>query len=367
MEEFLKILTEQIRCVKARDGVARELADHILDQAQVYEQSGIEHDKAVEMAVKEMGDPVEIGVSLDRIHRPQTDWRMLLITFVLSVVGVFVMYLVYGPSNIVTNQCIYTLIGFVIITAVYFFDYTILGQYGIMLYIASTAIFLALRYNLPAVNGRVPALSMLTYLYVPLFAGILYRLRSGKYASFAKSITITFLTTFFVLILTDSVVNAMNIFLINCIMMIVAVNKNMFHANKKYMNVIMAFVAFSPVVAVFLYFQVCGATYQRERLRAFMHSMKIVQCQKKQLGFMVAISCFMTLAVNCCEGVLMNLGLWPATAIPIPFLTYGKSTVFVYSIFIGLLLSAHRYEKVFTREEDIYKPGWRLSIKLERK
>lgn len=98
-----------------------------------------------------------------------------------------------------------------------------------------------------------------------------------------------------------------------------------------------------------------------------MHSMKIVQCQKNMLGFMVSISCFLTLTVNCCEGALINLGLCPVTAIPIPFLTYGKSTVFVYSIFIGLLLSAHRYEKVFTREEGIYKSGWRLSIKLERK
>lgn len=235
----------------------------------------------------------------------------------------------------------------------------------------------------------------------------------------------------------DALANPMNIFLINCITMIVAVNKNMFHANKKYMNVITAFVAFSPVVAVFLYFQVCGATYQKERIMAFlhpyqyrtsqgyvytrisdilqgaeligmgngkdsidtaalangliplqlmhsygmivgiillvlfiifiMHSMKIVQCQKNMLGFMVSISCFLTLTVNCCEGALMNLGLYPVTTIPIPFLTYGKSAVFVYSIFIGLLLSAHRYEKVFTREEGIYKSGWRLSIKLERK
>ena len=70
-----------MRCVKARDGVARELADHIQDQAQAYEESGVEHDQAIEMAVHEMGDPVEIGVALDRIHRPQIDWKMLLLTF----------------------------------------------------------------------------------------------------------------------------------------------------------------------------------------------------------------------------------------------------------------------------------------------
>ena len=73
----------------------------------------------------------------------------------------------------------------------------------------------------------------------------------------------------------EALANKMNIFLINCIMMIVAVNKNMFHANKKYMNVIMAFVAFSPVVAVFLYFQVCGATYQKERIKACFTSVSV--------------------------------------------------------------------------------------------
>lgn len=91
MEEFIKTLTEQMRCVKARDGVARELADHIIDQAEMYEREGMKHDEAVEKAVHEMGDPVEIGVSLDRIHRPQADWKMILLTFVLSVAGIFCM------------------------------------------------------------------------------------------------------------------------------------------------------------------------------------------------------------------------------------------------------------------------------------
>jgi len=58
MEEFIKTLTEQMRCARARDGVARELSDHILDQAEAYEQSGMERGKAVAKAVREMGDPV---------------------------------------------------------------------------------------------------------------------------------------------------------------------------------------------------------------------------------------------------------------------------------------------------------------------
>ena len=87
MEEFIKTLTEQMRCVKARSGVARELADHITDQAEAYEHAGMKYEDALERAVHEMGDPVEIGVSMDRIHKPQADWKMMLLTFVLSIAG----------------------------------------------------------------------------------------------------------------------------------------------------------------------------------------------------------------------------------------------------------------------------------------
>ena len=32
MEEFIRNITEQIRCVRAREAVAKELSDHILDK-----------------------------------------------------------------------------------------------------------------------------------------------------------------------------------------------------------------------------------------------------------------------------------------------------------------------------------------------
>lgn len=53
MEEFIKTLTEQMRCVKARSGVARELADHITDQAEAYEHAGMKYEDALERAVHE--------------------------------------------------------------------------------------------------------------------------------------------------------------------------------------------------------------------------------------------------------------------------------------------------------------------------
>lgn len=184
MEEFIKTLTEQMRCVKARDGVARELADHITDQAETYEREGMKHDEAVEKAVHEMGDPVEIGVSMDRIHRPQADWKMILLTFVLSVAGIFCMIPIYGPE-IVPRQLLTMLAAFAVIIAVYFIDYSILGRMGVIAYCVLTIfLWIGKNFYFPMINGRVPAMAVLVYLYVPVFAGILYQLRmrvTGQY------------------------------------------------------------------------------------------------------------------------------------------------------------------------------------------
>lgn len=103
-EDFIGSVTEQIRCVRARDGIARELSDHITDQAEAYEAMGEVHEDAVNRAVREMGDPVEVGVELDRIHRPQTDYKLIGMVFLFHIAGFFIIgqvgYLSQHPEYI---------------------------------------------------------------------------------------------------------------------------------------------------------------------------------------------------------------------------------------------------------------------------
>lgn len=96
MEEFIRNITEQIRCVRAREAVAKELSDHILDQAAAYEEKGEEHETALGLAIREMGDPVAIGVELDRIHRPQTDVKMIVMVLLFSIGGMLIQYMAGG-------------------------------------------------------------------------------------------------------------------------------------------------------------------------------------------------------------------------------------------------------------------------------
>ena len=86
-QEYLKSLTEQIRTKRARTMVAEEVEAHIEDQKQDFMAHGLGEEEAESMAVVEMGDPVEAGVKLDRVHRPKMEWTVLMAILVISIMG----------------------------------------------------------------------------------------------------------------------------------------------------------------------------------------------------------------------------------------------------------------------------------------
>ena len=429
MEEFIKTLTEQMRCARARDGVARELSDHILDQAEAYEQSGMERGKAVAKAVREMGDPVEIGVMMDRIHRPQVNWRMLLVTFALSVMGILCLMPVYGVERGGFRQGLFMLAGFAVMAAVYFVDYSIIGRIGAAAYLVmSIALFIGMHY-MRTINGRIPVMSILVYLYVPVFAGILYQLRMGGCRAVIEAIMVSVITFVVCTFLSSSIVVSFNILLVMIVMLFAAIRKGVMGTDKKRMTAITAAAVILPAVVFVWYLSAGREGFRMMRIKAFfqrdqyrntynyiytviddilqnarlvgeggakngnnlldlpisadssfvplvaMHvygiiagillvlmmivlvlqAVKIVRGQKNQLGFLVSMGCMMVILLNCLEGMLVNVGLFPSTTVVIPFLTVGGGAAIVYAVLIGLLLSVHRYEKVYTTETPVCK------------
>ena len=57
--------------------IAKEVEDHIEDQKQVFMAEGMKEEEAEKAAVEEMGDPVEVGVEMDQIHRPKMPWKAI--------------------------------------------------------------------------------------------------------------------------------------------------------------------------------------------------------------------------------------------------------------------------------------------------
>lgn len=55
MDEYLKLLLEQIRCTKARPYIKQELQDHMEDQIAENMKAGMDHEQAEKEAVRDMG------------------------------------------------------------------------------------------------------------------------------------------------------------------------------------------------------------------------------------------------------------------------------------------------------------------------
>ena len=273
IEEYITTLTEQIRFKQARQGVAQEIRNHISDQTQAYEQDGMEHDKAVEMAVREMGDPVEAGVALDRIHRPQFDWRLFFMTVLFSLAGIFLMYVTgaLGQSRgQLTRQCLYTFLAIGIILLIYFADYTLIGKYALPIYIVMSIAFYVYQKTGRQINGCIPALRSFVYLYIPVYVGILYRYRGKGTRSIIKAFLFMVLTAFFAEQLARSMFIGFSVGVICTILLLYAVIKGWFGKNEKRTVIANIIAVFAFVLAIFVVYIICFAyDYQRIRLIAF--------------------------------------------------------------------------------------------------
>lgn len=207
MEEFLNTVTEQIRWKSAREPVCEELKAHILDQAQSYERetggagcgAKISGTDALERAVREMGDPVAIGVEMDRIHRPKISWGILALVGVLSVISLILHGVLrsYSPEEYhLKRQAFFVVAGCLLMLGVRLLDYNFLGRHSRKI-AAGFLLFLMGGTFLGGGDGRGAYRSfeilhieldvtVLIYLFVPIFGALLYSCRGQGYKAVGK-------------------------------------------------------------------------------------------------------------------------------------------------------------------------------------
>lgn len=133
MNEYLKTVLEQIRCKKARPYIQQELQEHIECQIEKNICDGMDYERAEKEAVKDMGDPIETGILLDRIHKPQIAWTLLFLIVLLSVVGVMTHTMITrhideATSSISSQYIIHVVVGIMVMLGIYFVDYHIISK-----------------------------------------------------------------------------------------------------------------------------------------------------------------------------------------------------------------------------------------------
>lgn len=161
IKEYLNMVCEQIKYRPIRNEIYDELQNHIEEEKENYMQEGIEEKEAERKAIAQMGDAIEIGKSLNKIHKPILDWKLILIICISLCFGLIVAYTrasnyifegtQYDP---ITKYIIFVSLGLVCSCIVYFIDYKKISKYSNLIYaIASLLIIFAIYYG-TQINGR---------------------------------------------------------------------------------------------------------------------------------------------------------------------------------------------------------------------
>lgn len=399
-KEYLEILAEQIRYKKALPMIEKELEDHMEDQKKDFLASGMTEKEAEAAAVMEMGDPVSVGVDMDRIHRPKMAWGLILLTGALYLAGMIFRYLLYDRSGLgiyIANSWVYYVLAFVVMIGVCYVDYSRIGEKARELTVGLFLILMAgIWFGGTVVNGSVGWISVdgmmilnvrvLVYLFLPLYGAILYRYRGQGYEVIWKAAA----------------------WMLPAVVVV-------FYANSLMLALLLC--VFSMVIFLLLYAGMVwkfGALYQKERLqmllppygeeisavmeplrsaaanshmvgssaqamkglemygdRDFLFTYILSFCgiltavlfisliavllfyllkhtlrQRNQAGRIMGLGCTVVLVGRLVIYLLGNLGLQPYGDGYCPFLSTGGSSAVVTGILLGLLFSIYRYQNI---------------------
>lgn len=197
MEEYLNLLLEQIRCKKARPYIAEEMKGHIEEQILENIKSGMSKEEAEKEAICDMGSPIETGILLDKIHRPQMAWELIGIITIMSIIGIGIHFLI--GSNVIESSrfTLHTMIGLGMMFLVYYIDYSMIARYSKILAFMLNGFYLWILFYGEKVNGTIfnmnfagfhISLFSVMLLYIPLYGAIIYQYYGTGYNGIIKSI-----------------------------------------------------------------------------------------------------------------------------------------------------------------------------------
>lgn len=272
-KKYMEILLEQIRNKKAKKLVEEEIGSHIDDQTAAYLREGYKETDAERRAVLDMGDPVDTGVSLDRIHRPRMSWKMFVLAAVISVAGILVQCGIWtslwDDMGFLHRQLAAVILGFILMTGICFIDYSVIGRLGEILAVVFTAIVIAalLFFHM----NCLPALSTSFYLSIPLFGILLYQAR--KKSRMRKLSAIVFWLLFVVIAMRVSyVLIAANLLLLGVLMLTFACGMGWIGKKKPFfLGIVWGTAVGIPLLLLFVSLRLANgrllAAYQSDRLR----------------------------------------------------------------------------------------------------
>ena len=292
MEEYLQKVLEQIRCKQAKKLVEAELRGHLEEQIAENISSGMNREEAVYAAVQDMGNPVETGVSLDALHKPQICWFMVVMIGIISLLGIGVQTVIGMQNRDLGSSYIFkhvfcVLGGFCLMLFIYRLDYSFLGKHARILALTGGVLWILSRlFFSVSINGTnrwisLPGLgtisiSALLYLAIPLYAGILYQYYGQGRAGVLKCI-LWLLLPVVLAFYSPNLFQAFFLFLVQSCLLTAAICKGWFSVKKGvFLGGFWGIALLLPVVFLGLGIRLHWfASYQTERILHYINSISL--------------------------------------------------------------------------------------------
>lgn len=416
MNEYLNTLLEQIRCKKVRPYIRQELQDHIENQIEENIHAGMDYESAEKEAVKDMGDPIQTGISLDRIHKPQIAWKLLFMIALLSVVGIITHIMItrhidVAEASISGKYVIHVIVGIAVMMGLYFVDYTLLAKVSKLIAVILIGLCLWTLFFGVSLNGKtywivigrwsvsMPALMLF---YIPIYGGVLYKYYGSGYSGLIKAAVWMVIPVLLVLQM-PATMSAGLMLMTMLVMLTIAIQKEWFAVNKKKAIVALwgIFMVLPVISFIGMYFgnlesnKFIGSnstgisrtlpSFNGDYILTYLSSTygmtaAILVCciltvmiffifgtalkQKNQLGMMMGCGCGMIFLVSFIINILENLGVLPLTETFFPFLSAGGSYIIVSYGLTGIILSIYRYKNIYPRHVKAKMPRIKMTIEL---
>lgn len=190
IKEFLENVCNQIRYKPMREDISEELGLHIQEMKEEHMSYGLSEKEAEERAVANMGDSIEIGKKLDKIHRPKFDWILFLLVGILIGFGFLITIIkiqINAEDFYFVRHITFLILGLIISAGIYFLDYRkVLGYHKILYSISSSILIFTILFGRAFVGrkyiwisgNRFDPTNMCILLYIISFVGFIKNLNN---------------------------------------------------------------------------------------------------------------------------------------------------------------------------------------------
>ena len=292
IKDFLEKVCNEIKYKPIREEISKELENHIEESKEAYIHKGESEEIAINKAIADMGDAEVIGKTLNKIHKPKLDYKLIillliLLCFTFLVVGIKTTSHVFseGEGPFFIRTIVYLIIGFILGLAVYFMDYTKIAKYSNYIYIASSILVIyTVQFSNYQVNG-IPYLNVgniftvsISTVAMPLFlisfVGFIqnvgkhkveFRILNLETIKIDKNLIKIIILSIFSLLLLASIPSLTSAFVLGMAYMIIATVKIIKDSHKKVTNVLKLWGVIA-VLGIICIISLTTAPYRLERI-----------------------------------------------------------------------------------------------------